>query len=82
MVTPFSAHCISDQKVRTVRDAEAGGILGVNTPSPLFWAYTPTFWTDLKMGVREGTQQKLGGGKNFRGGKKFFRGINEGKMGG
>ena len=46
------------------RGAEAEGILGVNTP--------PTFWRDLKMGVREGAQQKLGGGvEKFLGGKKF-----------
>ena len=50
------------------------------------------------MGVREGVQQKLWGGggveknlggkkifrveKNFLGAKNFFRGANEGKMGG
>ena len=35
------------------RGAEAGGILGVNTPH-FFGLTPPTFWRDLKMGVREG----------------------------
>ena len=52
------------------RGAEAGGILGVNTP--YFFGLTlpppPTFWRDLKMGVREGAQQKV------RGGREKFRG--------
>ena len=34
------------------RGAEAGGILGVNTPH-FFGLITPTFWTDLKMGAGE-----------------------------
>ena len=41
----------------TARGAEAGGILGVNTPH-FFGLTTPTFWRGLKMGVREGAQQK------------------------
>ena len=35
-----------------VRGAEAGGILGVNTPH-FFGLTTPTFWRDLKMGAGE-----------------------------
>ena len=54
--------------------AEAGGILGVNTPH-LFGLTTPTFWRVLKMGVREGTQQKFGGPEKNVGGKKIFRGC-------
>ena len=34
------------------RGAEAGGILGVNTPH-FFGLTTPTFWRDLKMGAGE-----------------------------
>ena len=71
--------------IYTRRGAEAGGILGVNTPH-FFGLSTPTFWRDLKMGAGEGAQQKLGGleknlggkkilgvHKKFRGGKKIFR---------
>ena len=50
------------------RGADAGGILGVNTPH-FFGLTPPTFCRDLKMGVRGGAQQKLGGG-----GKKILRG--------
>ena len=35
------------------RGAEAGGILGVNTPH-FFGLTTPTFWRDIKTEVREG----------------------------
>ena len=70
------------------RGAEAGDILGVNTP-PLFWAYNPHFLEGLKNGSWRGSAAKirgnkkdLGGKKIFRSGKKFFRGLNERKMGG
>ena len=55
------------------RGAEAGGILGVNTPH---------FLEDPKNGSYRGWAIKnsgegnfLGGGKNFRRGKKFFSGL-------
>ena len=38
--------------IYTVRGAEAGGILGVNTPH-FFGLSNPTFWKDLKMGAGE-----------------------------
>ena len=43
--------------ITTVRGAEAGGILGVNTPH-FFGLTPPTFWRALKTGVREGARQK------------------------
>ena len=38
-----------------IRGAEAGGILGVNTPH-FFGLTPPTFWRFQKMKVREGGQ--------------------------
>ena len=61
-----SAYCIV-YSIRVHRGAEAGGILGVNTPH---------FWRDF-LGCK-----KIFRGGNFRGVKKFFRGVNEGKNGG
>ena len=57
--------------IHVSRGAEAWDILGVNTPH-FFGLTTPTFWRDLKMGVREGAQQKLGGNEKDLGGKKIW----------
>ena len=46
----YALHCMGAY-IYVSRGAEAGGILGVNTP--LFRAYNPTFWRDLKMGAGE-----------------------------
>ena len=55
--------------------AEAGGILGVNTPPPpLFWAYNPHFLEGLKNGSWREAQQKLGELENNLGGKKILGG--------
>ena len=48
---------------------------GVPKPG-VFWVLAPpTFWRDLKMGVREGAQQKLGGRVEKNLGKKFLGGV-------
>ena len=54
------------------RGAEAGGILGVNTPH-FFGLTSPTFWIAPKTEVREGGNKKLGAGVGKGlGGKKIF----------
>ena len=58
----------------TLRGAEAGGILGASIPH-FFGLTPPTFWRDLKMGGREGVQQKLLGVEKNLGGKEIFRGC-------
>ena len=40
------------QSLTLPRDAEAGSILGVNTPH-FFGLTTPTFWRELEMGAGE-----------------------------
>ena len=47
----YALHCMSAY-IYVSRGAEAGGILGVNTPHS-FRLTTPTFWRDLKMGAGE-----------------------------
>ena len=65
-----------------IKGAEAGGILGVNTPH-FFGLTPPTFWKDLKMGPRDReSAARIGGREKFLGGKQFLRGVNEGKNGG
>ena len=62
------------------RGAEAGGILGVNTP-PTFWGTQK--WKLERVGNKKlGGGKFLGGGKNFRRGKKFFRGCKMKEKGG
>ena len=54
------------------RGAEAGGILGVNTAPPLFGG--PKKWKLERVGNKRLWEGNfLGGGKNFRRGKKIFR---------
>ena len=62
------------------RGAEAGGILGVNTPHFL---EDPKKWKLERVGNKKlGGGKFLGGGKKFRRGKKFFRGCKmKGKRG-
>ena len=55
----------NEEEFNIIRGAEAGGILGANTPH-FIGLTTPTFWGDLKMGAGGGLEKNIGGKKIFR----------------